>query len=148
MRFTYGYAVAFPDCRFTGHTPANMKPELILDADKLRAVPKAIRNIFARFARRDHRAMDTTEVESVREALYPKYQLVPVLWRKIEDQEERLRRLTEDQQRLLGFLAHRPLAAVSGVAGSGKTLLALAKAQAMAREGSKDPVPLLQPAAP
>ena len=135
VRFTYGYAVAFPDCRFTGHTPANMKPELILDADKLRAVPKAIRNIFARFARRDHRAMDTTEVESVRAALFPKYQLVPVLWRRVEDQEERLRRLTEDQQRLLGFLAQRPLAAVSGVAGSGKTLLALAKAQAMAREG-------------
>ena len=135
LPFTYGFAVAFPDCRVSGWLPPSIQRELILDAAKLRAVPDSLRRIFASFARRDDRALHSDEVASVREALYPKYRLVPVLWRKIEDQEERLRRLTDEQQRILDILAQRPKAAISGVAGSGKTLLALAKAQAMARQG-------------
>ena len=135
LPFTYGFAVAFPDCRVSGWLPPSIQRELILDAAKLRAVPDSLRRIFASFARRHDRALHSDEVASVREALYPKYRLVPVLWRKIEDQEERLRRLTDEQQRILDILAQRPKAAISGVAGSGKTLLALAKAQAMARQG-------------
>ena len=135
LPFTHGFAVAFPDCRVSGWLPPNIQGELILDAVKLRTVPDSLRRIFASFARRDHRGLRSDEVASVREALYPKYRLVPVLWRRIEDQEERLRRLTDEQQRMLDILAEQPKAALSGVAGSGKTLLALAKAQAMARQG-------------
>ena len=68
------------------------------------------------------------------------------MWRKIEDQEERLRRLTDDQQRILDILANQTKAAIRGVAGSGKTILALAKAQAIAREGARTLFPLLQTA--
>ena len=135
LPFTYGFAVAFPDCRVSGWLPPSIQRELILDAARLRSLPDALRRIFESFARRDDRALYSNEVASVREALYPKYHLVPVLWRKIEDQEERLRRLTDEQQRILDILAQQPKAAISGVAGSGKTLLALAKAQAMARRG-------------
>lgn len=135
LPFAYGFAVAFPDCRVHGTLPPSIQPELILDADRIRDVPDAVRRIFAGFSRRSHRALNSREMESVREALYPKYQLVPVTWRKIEDQEERLRRLTADQQRLLDFLANQPKAAIRGVAGSGKTILALAKAQAVALDG-------------
>ena len=60
---------------------------------------------------------------------------VPVIWRKVEDQEERLRRLTTEQQRLLDFLGSHTKAAIRGIAGSGKTILALAKAQETARRG-------------
>jgi hypothetical protein len=66
---------------------------------------------------------------------YPRYALMPVIWRKVEDQEERLRRLTTEQQRLLDFLGGHTKAAIRGVAGSGKTILALAKAQDTARRG-------------
>lgn len=135
LPFTYGFAVAFPDCRVIGTLPPSIQPELILDAARLRDAPVAVRRILESFSRRGHRALNDREVEFVREALYPKYQLVPVIWRKIEDQEERLRRLTADQQRLLEFLANQPKAAISGVAGSGKTILALAKAQAIALDG-------------
>lgn len=135
LPFTYGFAVSFPDCRVTGTLPPSIQSELILDAARLRDVPDAIRRIFDSFNRRSHRALNDREVEFVREALYPKYQLVPVIWRKIEDQEERLQRLTADQQRLLDFLANQPKAAIRGVAGSGKTILALAKAQAIALDG-------------
>jgi hypothetical protein len=62
---------------------------------------------------------------------------MPVVWRKVEDQEERLRRLTVEQQRLLDFLSNHNKAAIRGVAGSGKTILALAKAQETARCGMR-----------
>ena len=42
--------------------------------------------------RAGHRALTDRTVESVRAALFPKFQLILVMWRKIEDQEDRLRR--------------------------------------------------------
>lgn len=135
LPFTYGFAVAFPDCRVAGSLPPSIQPELILDAAKLKAVPKSIRRVFASFNRRNHRALNDREVITVRQALYPEYQLMPVIWRKIEDQEERLRRLTDEQQRILEILSRQSMAAIRGVAGSGKTILALAKAQATAQDG-------------
>jgi hypothetical protein len=132
---TYGFAVAFPDCRVSGTLPPSIQPELILDAARLTNLEASIRRVFAAFCRSAHRALTARETESVREALYPKYQLLPVVWRKVEDQEERLRRLTAEQQRILDILANQPKAAIRGVAGSGKTILALAKAQSLARAG-------------
>ena len=137
LPFTYGAAVAFPDCRVFGTLPPSIQPELVLDAGRLRDGERAVRRVFESFRRAHHRELRDREVESVREALYPRYELVPVVWRKIEDQEERLRRLTEQQQRLLDYLAHQPRAAIRGVAGSGKTMLALAKAQREARAGRR-----------
>ena len=43
--------------------------------------------------------------------------------------------MTDDQQRILDILANPSRAAIESVAGSGKTILALAKAQAIARDG-------------
>ena len=137
LPFTYGAAVAFPDCRVSGTLPPSIQPELVLDARRLRAGDASVGRVFDSFRRAHHRALDDREVESVREALFPRYELVPVVWRKIEDQEERLRRLTEQQYLLLDHLANQPKAAIRGVAGSGKTMLALAKAQSEAREGRR-----------
>ena len=137
LPFIYGFAVAFPDCRFDGQLPPSIQRELILDAARLRQVDDSVRRIFRSFNRPDHRALTDRSVESVRAALFPKYRLIPVMWRKIEDQEERLRRMTDDQQRILEILANRTTAAIQGVAGSGKTILALAKAQAIARAGAR-----------
>ena len=137
LPFTYGFAVAFPDCRVDGQLPPSILRELILDAASLRQVDASIRRIFRSFNRADHRALTDRSVESVRAALFPKYRLIPVMWRKIEDQEERLQRLTDAQQGILDILANQTRAAIQGVAGSGKTILALAKAQAIARAGTR-----------
>ncbi len=137
LPFTYGAAVAFPDCQVSGTLPPSIQPELVLDADRLRNGDVSVRRVFESFRRAHHRELRDREIESVREALYPRYELVPVVWRKVEDQEERLRRLTEQQHRLLDYLAHQPKAAIRGVAGSGKTMLALAKAQREARAGRR-----------
>ena len=137
LPFTYCYAVAFPDCTYTGSLPASIVPDLVLDAAKCRAIKPSLERVFDRFRRQPHPVLSPREMEAIHEALYPKFAILPVLWRKVEDQEERLKRLTAEQQRLLEFLGSRPKAAIRGVAGSGKTILALAKAQQTARRGMR-----------
>ncbi len=133
--FTYGYAVAFPDCRYTGSLPPSIVPDQLLDAIKCSAMSTSVERVFNRFRVSQHRALSSQDVQSVHDALFPRYAIVPVTWRKVEDQEARLNRLTKEQQGLLAFLGDHTLAAIKGVAGSGKTILALAKAQESARKG-------------
>ncbi|EDM77791.1 hypothetical protein PPSIR1_38454 [Plesiocystis pacifica SIR-1] len=74
-------------------------------------------------------------LSSLRSALSPMFRFVPVLWRTIADQEEKLLRLTEAQHRILGFIRRHPRSAIEGVAGSGKTLLAMTQARRHADAG-------------
>ena len=135
LPFTYAYAVAFPDCKYTGALPPSIVPSQLFDAYKCANIKESIEKVFALFHRPDHKELSPQQVEAIHEALFPKYAIVPVIWRKVEDQEARLNRLTSEQQNLLNFLGDHKLASIKGVAGSGKTILALAKAQEMARKG-------------
>lgn len=135
LPFTYGFAVAFPDCRYTGSLPPSIVPDQLLDAAKCLAMSDSFERVFNRFRLSQHGTLSSQDVQSVHDALFPRYAIVPVIWRRVEDQEARLHRLTNEQQRLLEFLGDHTLAAIKGVAGSGKTILALAKAQESARKG-------------
>ena len=137
LPFTYGFAVAFPDCRYKGSLPASITPDLVLDAVKCKDLGANIARIFERFRHSSHRPLSSRDVQSIHEALLPAFSMVPVIWRRVEDQEERLHRLTSDQQSILTFMSQQPCAAIQGVAGSGKTILALAKAQECARAGMR-----------
>lgn len=137
LPFTYGYAVAFPDCAWRGDLPKDLQPDLVFDAAKCERLNEVIQNAFDRFRHKQHPPLGSRETDAILSALFPVFQIVPVLWRKVEDQEERLRRLTADQERLLEFMGNHKRAAIEGVAGSGKTLLALAKAQACAKQGMR-----------
>lgn len=132
---TFGFAVAFPDCNYKGSLPMGIHPDLILDASRCGEMAPRISRIFERFARSGRGPLTPQEVDSVREALYPRFNIMPVIWRKVEDQEARLQRLTKEQEQLLKFMSGQTKAAIRGVAGSGKTILALAKAQETARRG-------------
>lgn len=135
LPFTYGYAVAFPDGRFSGPVPPGLEAELILDADCLQRIDRQIERIFKSFQRYPHPELTIQQLQLIRSALLPEYRVHSVLWKRIERQEEQLKRLTEDQEMVLGMLARHRRAAICGVAGSGKTLLALAKAQELAGKG-------------
>jgi hypothetical protein len=50
------------------------------------------------------------------------------------EHEERIRQMTDDQTRMLGFLRHQHRAAVVGGAGSGKTWLALEQTRRLAKD--------------
>ena len=79
--------------------------------------------------------MGRPQLNKLRNALLPIYEVVPVYWRDIKDQEAMLHRATEDQKGILELLNRQNFAAVEGGAGTGKTLLAVAKAQGLAASG-------------
>jgi len=133
--FTYGYAVGFPGCRYSGQCPPDARPELIFDADRCETIRKSLEKAFEAFPSTSKEAMTPPQIQAIHEVLYPEFGVTPVLWKKVEDQEKRLKRLTREQERTFTLLRNQKTALIQGVAGSGKTILALAKAQEMARKG-------------
>jgi len=77
------------------------------------------------------------QLRGIREALTSTFNLVPVLSRQLDEEEESLVRLTDEQIRLLDFLQSHDRCLVAGVAGSGKTLLALEQARRFAERKLK-----------
>ena len=129
----YGYAVVFPDCNYTGSVPPGADGSIILSADDLPFLSRRIPEIMRKCSRQAKpKPMSKKELDSIVKALSPVFNLLPVLFRRIEEQEERLFRLTEEQMNMLNFLQNHDRAAIEGVAGSGKTLLAMAQAQRFA----------------
>ncbi len=134
---TYGFAVIFPDGRFQGQVPPSITRAQIIDATDMAKIETRLARIFSLFRRSSNMKLTRAQARKIEFTLFPKFDIVPVLWRKIEDQEERLHRLTEEQKNLLEVLTNQSMASIQGGAGTGKTLLALAKAQQAAKAGMR-----------
>ena len=115
--FTYGYAVAFPDNRFTGRLPASIKRELLLDSSAMDKFQESIKRIFRVFTRLSSPTPTKQAMVAAQNALLPKYEILPILYRTVENQETVLHRITEDQKRILDMLASQKMAAVQGGGG-------------------------------
>jgi hypothetical protein len=135
---TFGYAVVFPDCTYSGPMPPGGDNSIILTTKDLPYFDRRIPDILKKWCRSSKpRPLSGDELRGIVKALSPAFQLLPVLFRNIEEQEERLFRLTEEQMRVLDFLQKHNRVAIEGVAGSGKTMLAKAQAQRFADQGLK-----------
>lgn len=136
LPLTFGYAVIFPDCEYSGMTPPGSDPKIVLDCNDLDYLDRRIADIFrcwCRFA--NPRPLTQEHLDAIISVLSPIFNLVPVLFRKLEEQEMMLFRMTEEQTRVLDFLHHHHNVAIEGVAGSGKTMLAKALVQRFADRG-------------
>ena len=134
--FAYGYAVVFPDCGYEGNLPPGAQPAILMSSDDLPRMTDRISRAMRQWSRRDPPVPISKEkLREVKQAILPRFGLFPVLGRTIEEQEEKLIRLTDDQMRLLDFLGEHRRVAIEGVAGSGKTLLAKAQVQRFAERG-------------
>jgi hypothetical protein len=129
----YGYAVVFPDCEYDGKAPPGADTKIILSAKDMGRIGERVMEILGCWRRSPLPVpLSKQELDGIVKALSPVFQLLPVLFRQIDEQETHLFRLTEEQGRLLDFLSSHDRAAIRGVAGSGKTLLAHAQAQRFA----------------
>jgi hypothetical protein len=142
LPFTYGYAVCFPDLVYKGGlTPPGAEPNIIIDLGDFLAsdsLSKAIANALHKWNRGTRpQSIDPEMRKSLAQALSPKFNLVPRLARQLENQEEQLIRLTDEQLRVLDFCANNTRVAIEGVAGSGKTLLAMAQCRHFANQGKR-----------
>ena len=136
--FTTGHAAVFPAYSYEGRLPADMDPAIFLGAQSLKTMKRSIERALEAWCRVQHTKPMTEHVRAgIFESLSPIFKLVPVLWRTIDHEEERLHRLTANQEMILHTLQSQDRARIEGVAGSGKTLLAIAQAQRFAREGKR-----------
>ncbi len=135
-----GHALFFPD---VGDVNALSRPDmpaaLIGSARSLQQPKDWIDSAFAywgndagSFTQIGRRGIDV-----VREVFARSFVVAPLVSSRLADQEVRRLVLTKDQMRVLDFLRSHRRVAVSGGAGTGKTVLALEKARRLASEGFK-----------
>jgi hypothetical protein len=129
--------VIFPNCDFQGTLPPGADKSLIFTASDLGKLGAKIEALFKLQPFVPASDLSREVLDGITRALTSTFQLVPALWSEIEEQEKKLFRFTESQLNLLTFMTSHSRAAIQGVAGSGKTLLAIAKARAFADEGKK-----------
>jgi len=132
--FVRGYAAAFPDCRFVGSLPPGVVRNALLDADDLMALDNRLHALLAEWGA-GRTPASRAEYERLRKALLPHCQLIPDLRHGVRDEERVLHTLTELQLDTLNGLFTMDRLLVKGVAGSGKTLLAIRRAMDLAQQG-------------
>lgn len=136
LPLTRGHCVIFPDCEWTGTPPPGAVHGNLFAASDLPKLGNRIEALFVAFDRRAQATpLKALVLDGIMQALTSKFRLLPALWREVEEQERQIFRFTEEQAQLLSALARHKRAAIEGVAGSGKTQLAMTKARQFADEG-------------
>lgn len=135
-RTTWGTAVAFPHCLFKGEAPPDLPVESILSIDDM--------SDFERALLRAYKAnglfkpeLSFADVESIRRALAPEFRIYEPLSLSLAANEAALSQLTRQQLQVLRGMETNPRGIIEGVAGSGKTLLAIQRALSFAKEGKR-----------
>ncbi|WP_313443815.1 NERD domain-containing protein [Brevundimonas sp.] len=135
-RIRFASAVAFPHCVFRDEPPADLPKATIMTSDNLVDIEVAVDRAFGAFGK-SKGTLTGPEFEAVRKALAPEFSLYEPLKIDIDNAGEALARLTRQQIQILNGFSGNPRAVVHGVAGSGKTMLALQRARRFAREGHR-----------
>lgn len=139
-RVHLGHAVAFPQAIVSGSTrlPPDASADLIIDAHDMDRLPERLKQIMGHW-----RSQETAPIPDGGQNLIatligllaPTTTLPNPLSVQIAEEEREIFRLTAEQYRLLDFLNRTRRAAISGAAGSGKTMMAVEKAKRLVREG-------------
>ncbi|MBI1919687.1 MAG: NERD domain-containing protein [Geobacter sp.] len=137
-RVVRGHAVFFPD---VGNTETLSRPDM---PEKLIGSSTAIADIgnwvkgafdYWRNDASNNTPLGRNGVEVLKDIFARSFDVAPLVSVQLADQELRRLLLTKDQIRVLDFLRSRRRVAVSGGAGTGKTVLAVEKARRLATEG-------------
>ncbi len=124
-------AVAFPHCLFKGTPPTDLPVEAILTMDDLGSIEAAILRAY-RAGGGSKREMSIPDFDAVRRSLAPEFRVYEPLRVSVDATAETLARLTRQQLQILRGFDANPRAIIEGVAGSGKTLLAIQRARSFA----------------
>lgn len=131
-----GYAVVLPDVTL-GSQSQDADENVLLDASSSWSEPDRVLTRWCRYwAGRTGQAdgLSRDEVDAVVNLLRGDLDLRPALSLVVDEIEEGLTRLTHEQGRVLRAAAENPRLLISGRAGTGKTLLAMAEARRFALE--------------
>jgi hypothetical protein len=130
-----GHAVALPHCSRSGTPIADGSMDITLDAADLTRAREAIERVFAFWRLRTDAHWRHNGIAALeRLFVHRDFARVP-LGIQMRRQEPEFLRLTREQAGILDVLRQQRRAAISGCAGSGKTMLAVEKARRLADEG-------------
>lgn len=138
-KFNIWHAVCFPDIVIK---PGKFfKPDLprqtIIDADDLNDIAASLKRVFTHCFGNNMAdgAPGRDRMQMIENLLANSFNISTPLGIELEKEDQKLIELTEQQFRALALLSDRKRAAIAGCAGSGKTMLAVRKAQQFADLG-------------
>jgi hypothetical protein len=133
---SYGFGVAFPDGRYERAAHPGAPVELAIDHDDLARLSERVPEVM-RTWRRPGRAFGAEGMDALALALGFRVEVRLPLRLRFDEEDKKIVELTQDQAWVLAFVMNRTRAAVTGAAGSGKTLLALQLAKRLAAKGHR-----------
>lgn len=132
--YVYAYAVVFPGGRAVGKLPLDVADQILVDCDRMHELERMVLKAFNAFPNKLGKLSRDKFVEML-DVLLPRFQIMRPLTPQIEAGHEKLLELTDNQALAFRGLFSNHQLLVEGVAGSGKTLLAVERALAFARQG-------------
>jgi hypothetical protein len=130
-RAAYGYAVAFPDSDYTTEAHPNAPLAITLDRRDMAKLARRIPAIMDRWGAADA-ANAAQGMRALDQTLGYRVEVIAPLAVRFEDADRRMIALTEEQSYVLSYIRRQPRLAITGAAGSGKTLLAIQTARWLA----------------
>jgi hypothetical protein len=138
-KYRCGYAIALPYSRFEGPLPPNMNASTLIDARACTqdAMANALNTAFSAW-KAEVTVLSDAEIATIIDTITPVYTVKRDLYAQFGLYEDTIHVLTEEQTLIYqDLLDSQNKAAIAGVAGSGKTLLAKAKALSEAQKGKR-----------
>jgi len=137
LGITFGYAVVMPNDRIEGKLPNMCDPAVLIAQGDMYKIGAKVEDALSLWRRKNNNTHCQLSMKQVRNALLPTFKVVPSLRARIEGEAAEFFRLTAEQSRYLDFASQIPQARIQGVAGSGKTLLAMEQATRFDESGMK-----------
>ena len=133
--YVYGFAAAFPTHDYFGPVPTNSDPSIIIAASDLNEIQRKIEETFRRWTRNEKHLDDASWTKLVN-SLLPHFRLFRPINVNLRSDYDQIKELTDGQLAFFRCIGAKRVC-VEGVAGSGKTLLALDRARSFAKEGKR-----------
>lgn len=132
---SHGYIVVFPFSNVKGALTHDMKPAVYCNADDMQQLGKKVQAVARKMS--SSKPNPALSILDIHQALLPDMQIVRSLKVSVDADVDVLLRLTQEQTRNLNLLSKRKRALIEGVAGSGKSVLAVEQARRFADQGKK-----------
>jgi hypothetical protein len=135
-RPSYGFGIALPDGHYTKAAHPGAPAEIVIDRDDLLRLSERVRKVMTYWSRPGRR-FGAEGMDALATALGFRVEVRTPLKLRFDEEDKKIVELTSDQAWVLAFIVHRRRAAVTGPAGSGKTMLAIALAKRLATAGHR-----------
>ncbi|MGM0556819.1 MAG: NERD domain-containing protein [Myxococcota bacterium] len=136
----FGWALAFPyTSRTEVNVPPSLQPEIIFDQSDLGNLGERVREAFEFYGKRFGtyaQTLTTAQLERfIWEGAMRPFYAEPNLANRLDYERQRFVALSEDQMHIVNAVLANPRVAVSGGAGTGKTIVAMETARRLAKQG-------------